>query len=330
MNLRHGLLTLRPTTAPPKTQAAPFKHSVQNSGQTLAFEMEELPALEIFHYLHKSPGPELGTAMTESSRIAVYTVIMGDGYALPKAKHRSDADHLCFTDQSNIDPNGWTIIKCSPTIPDDLPRSSREQKIRPHRHLQNYQRSIYIDPSVSLMSSAEDAWHYLMPNESTIFGCFWHSYRETLSDEFSAVEKAEIEHVHILSELREFVSANQAGLLGQRPMWGGFLARRHMMPGCIESMEHWFAYVLRYSRRDQLTLPLALSGLPTSRLSIRQENIFRSPVHTWPIEGYKRPERYYAGYRSLTAASEMSRQNKRSQRLVAAIGARLGLKLTQR
>ncbi|MCW8059468.1 MULTISPECIES: hypothetical protein [Agrobacterium tumefaciens complex] len=229
-------------------------------------------------------------------KIAIYTVIIGDGYVLPPVNQDPEADYFCFTDQPNLYCNGWELIRCDPILPVDLPRSSREQKLRPHRYLQSYQRSIYVDPSVRLTAPAEEVWQYLIPDDRIVLGCFWHSFRETLSDEFDAVRAAGIEHPHILSELHDLIEARYVDALSSRPLWGGFLARRHMSPLCIEVMEQWFAFVLRYSRRDQLTMPLAASQLKDDLIFIRKEEILHSPVHRWPIEGYKRPDRYYVGY----------------------------------
>ncbi|WP_152643139.1 glycosyltransferase domain-containing protein [Rhizobium nepotum] len=234
--------------------------------------------------------------MMTKDKLAIYTVIIGDGYVLPEINCDHEADYFCFTDQPNLQSNGWLLIPCEPILSLDLPRSSREQKIRPHRYLQSYQRSIYIDPSVRLMASAEKVWQYLIPNDRTLFGCFWHSFRETLSDEIEAVRTAGLEHSHVLSELQILIETKYTSALSSRPLWGGFIARRHMSPACIEAMEQWFSYVLRYSRRDQLTMPLAMSRLDDSFVFVRKEDINHSPIHRWPIEGYKRPERYYTGY----------------------------------
>lgn len=238
---------------------------------------------------------DVGYAMDEG-KIAVYTVIIGDGYVLPEVNRDDDADYLCFTDQSDLQPNGWSLIHCEALLPLDLPRSSREQKLRPHRYLQSYQRSIYVDPSVCLTQPAEEVWRYLIPDEGTVLGCFWHSFRETLSDEIDAVRSGGLEHDYILSELQELIENRYMRELKSRPFWGGFMARRHMSPVCVDAMEQWFAYVLRYSRRDQLTMPLVMTKIADDLVFVRKEDIFHSPIHNWPVKGYSRPDRYYRGY----------------------------------
>lgn len=230
------------------------------------------------------------------SNLAVYTVIMGDGYALPPVTPEPEVTYLCFTDQYGLDPRGWEIVSVSPLLPHDLPRSSREQKLRPHRWLGGFDRSIYVDPSVELTGSAEELWSTLVPNQEIVLGCFWHSFRDTLELEFDTVRETHLEHPHLLTELRDMISDINPTLLQQRPNFGGILARHHHHPACVDAMEYWFALVLRYSRRDQLSFPLALTHFAEGRVFIFQHDIHASAFHRWPIEGYKRPARYLEGY----------------------------------
>lgn len=228
--------------------------------------------------------------------LVVYTVIMGDGYRLPPVRPVQDAPHLCFTDQP-LEPNGWQIVPLRPLLPADLARSSRDPKVRPHRFLPAYSRSLYIDPTVDLLAPAESLWAALMPDPAHVFGCLQHSYRSSLADEFDEVDRASMEHARVLRELRDMLRDHHPGTLDLRPSWGGILARRHHHPVCIDAMETWYAHILRYARRDQLTLPLILSQMPEGRRHIAALDNNRSPFHEWPIRGYVRPARYLDGYR---------------------------------
>jgi hypothetical protein len=58
-------------------------------------------------------------------------------------------------------------------------------------------------------------------------------------------------------------------------------------------MEGWFANVMRYSRRDQLSLPLALNAAPAGAVHVSPLDLRVSRFHKWPIEGYARPSRYF-------------------------------------
>ncbi|NBE07594.1 glycosyltransferase domain-containing protein [Paragemmobacter ruber] len=231
-----------------------------------------------------------------SDPLVVYTVIIGDGYRLPPVRSVQDAPHLCFTDQ-RLDPNGWELVPITPILPADPARSSRDPKVRPHRFLPQYSRSLFIDPTVDLLAPAQALWAALVPAPDQVFGCMHHSFRTSLADEFDEVDRASMEHARILRELRNMLQDRHPDLLAQPPYWGGVIARRHNHPACIDAMEAWFAHILRYARRDQLTLPLILSQMPAARRHIAALDNIRSPFHQWPIDGYTRPARYLDGYR---------------------------------
>ena len=225
------------------------------------------------------------------SDLVVYTVALGWAYDLPDISFPEGATHICFTDREIDNPKGWTIKKCKPLFPDDPFRSSREFKIRPHRWLREFERSIYIDTRVHLKSRPEDIWNWLMPHKQLVFGGLYHSERKRLRQEFLAVEKASLDYKHILDEQFKAYKKHSRFILHQRPVWGGFLARRHMESRCIDAMEFWFAHIMRYSRRDQLSLPLALECLSENEKCTLEESIYTSEYHTWPTYKNKTPYR---------------------------------------
>lgn len=224
--------------------------------------------------------------------LVIYTVVIGGDYDLPPTRPQEGVDFICFTDQPKLDPNGWTVRKISPFLPSDTFRSSRDIKIRPHRWLAEYSRSIYIDSSVELTSDPEKIWNHLIPNNIVTFGGFFHSYRRTIEDEFSAVEKSRLDYRLILTEQLNAYQTHHPQILQDKPIWGGFLARRHNLQPCVEAMEIWFAHVLRYSRRDQLSLPIALFSLSAEQKNIVSSSIRKSPFHQWPVSKKPKPPGY--------------------------------------
>ena len=108
---------------------------------------------------------------------------MGEGYNLPPVKPLLGVDYICFTDQTDLEPNNWTIEKILPLFASDLPRSSRNHKIRPHLFLKEYERSLYIDPSVSLIGNPLLLWEFLVNSPGVVFGAVHHSYREKVLDD---------------------------------------------------------------------------------------------------------------------------------------------------
>ena len=231
--------------------------------------------------------------------LVVYTVIMGTDYDLPHTIADKNVCYICFTDNPDLAPNGWTLKFSTPTFPGDIVRSSREQKIRAHRWLGNFTKSIYIDSSVQLKVSPTELWDYLMPDITLLFGAFHHSFRDTIEDEFREVFKAGLDDTFILAEQIESYEEFHPSILQEKPIWGGLLARRHNDPGCIEVMEEWFANVIRYSRRDQLSLPFALSKIEKKAVRLVSCNILKTEFHKWPRRPQERPANYYKNISGL-------------------------------
>ena len=228
-----------------------------------------------------------------SASLAVYTVVMGDGYSLPKTVPQPRVDYICFTNIPDLVPNGWSLKVVPPLLPADLVRSSREQKIRPHRWLRGYSRSLYIDASVQLIEKPLLLWDHLIKDELNVLGLMHHSYRDNILDEFEAVLKAGFDDKGVLAKQIEAYKKYFPKTLNDKPNWGGLLARRHNEPACIEAMEIWFANVMRYSRRDQLSLPVAMSVLSEDRYRVVSGDIHGAEFHIWPRNGNQRPKRYF-------------------------------------
>lgn len=225
-------------------------------------------------------------------KLVVYTMAIGGDYDLQPVTATYDVDYICFTDQQNLEACGWTILQVSPLLPGDTFRSSRDFKVRPHCWLANYTRSIYIDSSVHLHQDPLKIWDYLVPNELIVFGGFFHSYRSNLLEEFFAVGSSKLDYKRVIEEQLQVYRTHNIRTLVEKPVWGGFLARRHNNLSCINAMEIWFAHILRYSRRDQLSLPIALSNLSSNQINLVSDDIFSTVYHSWPMSKKAKPAGY--------------------------------------
>jgi len=228
--------------------------------------------------------------MNES--LAVYTVCVGDGFSLPDTYPTKGVEYLCFTDNPHLEPNGWKLKVISPIFQSDLIRSSREPKIRPHRHLQDFSRSLYIDTRVQLKKDPKDLWQHLIGDHSAAFAAFYHSFHATLEEEFKAVLKIGLDDESRVNEMRAVLRNYLPAALSERVIWGGVLARMHQEPHCIDAMETWYAHVLRYSRRDQLSLPLSIHKMQPSRVRLTEIDNHENAFLSWPTNTAK-PERYF-------------------------------------
>jgi len=213
----------------------------------------------------------------------VYTVLFGNYESLNEQNiaKESNIDFLCFTDNQDLKSKTWKIIYTNPILPRDAVRSSRIVKICPHRYLADYDESLYIDNSIQLQVKPEFIFSDLL--ESSIdFVLMKHSFRETVLDEFYEVNRLNYDYADRIIEQMNDYSVTSPQIFKQKPYWGGFLLRRHNVPLIIQAMEDWNSQVLRYSRRDQLSLNYIIDkyNLTINALDI---DIFASIYHRWPI-----------------------------------------------
>lgn len=192
-------------------------------------------------------------------KYCVYTVLLGDYETLieqPVAKG-SSIDFICFTDDKRVQSETWNFAFVDPILPLDPARSSRVYKICPHRFLTAYETSLYIDNKVLLRQTPEVIFAELASGPADLI-CMAHSFRDTVFDEFQEVIFRHMDDLDII--LEQFIAYDLLcpEILDQKPPNGGFIIRHHHRQDVIAAMETWFAQVLRYSKRDQLSFNYAL------------------------------------------------------------------------
>jgi hypothetical protein len=221
-------------------------------------------------------------ASERKPRACVYTVLVNDYEKLNEqpAALESTMDFICLTDRPQFSGT-WSIRPVDPLFPADPARSQRYLKICAHRTLPDYDLSLYIDNSVILKRPPEEMIESLLP-DGCPFSAFQHSFRETVRDEFEQVILAELDAASVCNEQLTHYEAVDANSLGTRPLWSGILLRHHHDGAVMEAMERWYAHVLRYSRRDQLSVWVALRAAGLAPLVHRLDN-HESVFHRWPV-----------------------------------------------
>jgi hypothetical protein len=221
--------------------------------------------------------------MSASARLrsAVYTVLLGGYESLNDAQNvgNGTVDFLCFTDDETLTSTLWDIRLVTPLFIRDLQRSQREFKIRGHADLGVYDRTLYIDNSVSLTAPPEailDSWLAEHDLATSL-----HSHRRTVLDEFLAVIEIGLDEPARVYEQLYHYSETDASVLDERPLWNALIARNNI-PAVQTAMNRWFDEVLRYSRRDQLSANhvLGAAGIRLNRVDIDNH---LSAIHQWPV-----------------------------------------------
>ncbi len=214
----------------------------------------------------------------------VYTCLFGGYETLVEQEvaNQSGTDFICFTDDSALSSATWRVVVTEKILPADTRRSSRHPKILPHRYLPEYQTSLYIDNSVLLRCPPDAMLNAFIANPEACLALNTHSFHGTLRDEAEAIARLHMESPAVLADYLTMVRTVDSAALNGDVYWGGMILRHHHHPDVIRAMETWWTLVLRYSQRDQLTLPLALRAHEAHPLLLGLDNR-TSHLHEWPV-----------------------------------------------
>lgn len=212
----------------------------------------------------------------------VYTVLLGGYERLNEQPLASLSTwpFICLTDDPELVSETWQIRLIEPVLPADMPRSQRQPKLLPHEHLGEFDASLYIDNAVILKAPPEHIaaqW----AGSSGLSMC-QHSFRETLLDEFLEVLKLGLDAPDRVLEWMNHLALQQPQVLSRRPLWAGMMLRDHHDPVVRRAMVNWYQFVLRYSRRDQLS---AWSAFEAAGLTpdVQQVDNHEADSHRWPV-----------------------------------------------
>lgn len=220
-------------------------------------------------------------AMT-TERVAVFTCVIGGYETLnpQPAARGSLIPFICFTDDPALTSDVWQIRLIEPCFPADPVRSQRQIKFLPYDLLPDCAVSIYIDNSVELTQPPEALLAAV--DLSSGLALPRHDFRANLDDEFSAVLEQRLDDPARVRALRQFYHDHAPDLLTRPLYWSGILIRDHRNPRLRQAMSIWRDQVWRYSRRDQLSLPYALSRAGVEPCVINIDN-HQSSFHRWPV-----------------------------------------------
>ncbi|ERI35027.1 MULTISPECIES: glycosyltransferase domain-containing protein [Alcaligenes] len=159
-------------------------------------------------------------------------------------------DRICFTDDESLTSDWWTVVALEKGFLDSH-RESRRPKLLPHKYLEGYDCSLYIDSSLVFKTDPADIFDVYASQTDFSFFCFPHP-RNCIYKEAEAVIAYAYEDEQTVRgqmdayRLQGYPENN--GLIT-----GGMLLRHHHHPVLKELSEEWFEHVLAYSKRDQLS-----------------------------------------------------------------------------
>ncbi|MFV0535255.1 MAG: glycosyltransferase domain-containing protein [Cumulibacter sp.] len=216
--------------------------------------------------------------MVLKPKAAVYMALIGGYEELleqPIAKD-SSIPFICLTDDPSLTSETWDIRVVEPAFAGDTIRSARRLKILGHPELNGTEQTLWIDNTVLLKEKPERILGEWLAEKDIALPL--HSYRASVIAEVEAVvdagrDDADRVYEQMLTYMRFYPEIMQS-----QPYWTGMVARRHT-EAVREAMTRWWDQVARYSRRDQISFPIATAELDIHRIEIDNKI---SDLHRWP------------------------------------------------
>lgn len=227
--------------------------------------------------------------------VCIYTSICG-GYddLKPQPEQTLPCDFVCFTDEPDrMSASPWLVVPM-PLDPKATPRfRAKLPKVRPHAafatiaaasgHRTDYDFTIWIDGSIQILR-AEFAERLIAAAAEPGIALVVHPYRDCIYDEAPASLAPPTAHKYVGMRLLDQVERYRAG--GYPEHNGlyalGVIARNMRNPVVRAVDEAWWDEIVRWSVRDQLSLPYAL-WKRGGRCATLELNVWRNDLfETWP------------------------------------------------
>jgi glycosyltransferase involved in cell wall biosynthesis len=201
--------------------------------------------------------------------ITVYTSIIGD-YDKLSEKEIQDANMVAFTDQKS---EVWETQKIYDKFTDNT-RNSRIQKIMPHLFFDS-EYSIYLDGNIELLVPAQKLIDEFLKDKD--IAVFKHCGRDDIYQEAVAIAGYKKDTVQNVTE--QVKAYAKRGIKEHSGLCEcGVIIRRHT-PRINDLNEKWWAEYCRFSRRDQMSFPIAFP--------LEEVNQINSSVYKHPYFKYK-------------------------------------------
>lgn len=193
-----------------------------------------------------------------NKKIVVYTCIVGNYDSIKEPFFiNPEIDYIIFTDQDVPKSSAWKKIDItkfkeyyamSPTL------FNRLVKMKPHLFLKEYDYSIYIDGTITVIS---DMAPIIEKMDGKIIGVHKHAYRDCIYMERDAILYSKRANKKLINrQIKEYEKENYPKHNGLYE--NTILVREHNENNCIRVMEEWWREYLKYPTRDQISFPYIL------------------------------------------------------------------------
>ena len=205
---------------------------------------------------------------------SVITAIYGgrDRLRTPAVVH-SGVEYVCFTDDHRMRHDVWDCRFIAPSHIDPC-RSAKRFKVLPHLFVEA-DRSIWIDANCRLLCDPLAIWDEFEEHLALV--------RHWRSDIYHEARACRTKHKDDVAVIEEAVRVYRAtGHPTRSGLWYGTVMFRRHSPDVARFNETWWAQIDRFSRRDQLSLPVVLRRLDVQLHQFGRDQLsrlFRSYSH---------------------------------------------------
>lgn len=200
--------------------------------------------------------------------VTLYTALTGKYDKLSTISY--NASQIAFSDQKST---VWNILPPYTKFTDQS-RNSRAQKILAHLFL-DCEYSIYLDANIDLLIDPEQLVKEWLKDKD--IAVFKHAGRDCIYEEADAIAYYQKETPEALKE--QVVAYAKRGWLEHKGLAEcGVIVRRHT-PEVAQMNEKWWAEYCRYSKRDQMSFPLAFP--------LEKVHLVEGSAHTHPYFSYR-------------------------------------------
>ena len=184
----------------------------------------------------------------------IYTILVGkyDDLLQPLEVDES-FDYICFSNDFSEKTIGVWSIRKIPFSDDDNTRVSRYSKLLPHKVLQEYDYSLYIDANIQITGSE----FYRFVNQRILEGVLVaqvpNIFRDCIYKDIEIAYRRR--KVNLRGAMRQYRHLKQKGFPEHFGLFeNNVLLRKHNDPSVVDVSEAWWKEYCDYTHRDQFSL----------------------------------------------------------------------------
>lgn len=184
----------------------------------------------------------------------IYTILVGKYDALIQPLVVDEGfDYICFSNDFNEETIGVWCIRKIPFNDADNTRVSRYAKLLPHRVLQEYDYSLYIDANIRITSSEFYGFVNQRIQEGVLVAQVPNIFRDCIYKDIEIAYRRG--KVDLKGAKHQYEHLKQEGFPTHFGLFeNNVILRKHNVPEVIEISEAWWKEYFMYTHRDQFCL----------------------------------------------------------------------------